>query len=105
MSKHYSVHLSLIQDSERETFENHTATVLLRSSAPRRRLNKAVKKLIPLGRHACKHTQIQTREPGGERKCCLMFMVLPLVLLSFSFSVLLLTPPTPQPPTLLMLSG
>lgn len=45
---------------ERETFENHTATMLLRSSAPKRRLNKAVKKLIPLGRHACKHTDANT---------------------------------------------
>lgn len=45
---------------ERETFENHTAIMLLRSSAPKRRLNKAVKKLIPLGRHACKHTDTNT---------------------------------------------
>lgn len=67
MSKHYSVPLSLIQDSERETFENHTATVLLRSSAPRRRLNKAVKKLIPL-RQACLQTHRYKHVSRGVRE-------------------------------------
>lgn len=57
--------LSCRAAGERETFENHTAAMLLRSSALKRRLNKAVKKLIPLGGHACKHTQMQTREPGA----------------------------------------
>lgn len=48
------------QDSQKETFENHPATMLLRSSVLKRRLNKAVKKLIPLGGHACKHTDTNT---------------------------------------------
>lgn len=71
----------------------------LNSSALKRRLNKAVKKLIPLGRHACKHTDPNTWA-GGYRKFCLMFIVPPLVLLCLSlFPFLSLIPP------LLMLSG
>ena len=110
MSEHHSLSPSLIQDNWGETFfENHTATMLLNSSALKRRLNKAVKKLIPLGRHACKHTDPNTWA-GGYRKFCLMFLVPPLVLLSLSLFPFLsprpplfppplsLSPPPPPPP-------
>lgn len=49
---------------ERDLLKNHTATMLLRSSALKRRLNKAVKKLIPWA-GVLANTQIQTREPGA----------------------------------------
>lgn len=51
--------------SQKETFENHTATMLSRSSALKKRLNKAVKKMNPLGAGMLANTQIQTREPGA----------------------------------------
>lgn len=57
VSSHYTLLCTLsFQIATDGLLKNQTAGVLLRSSAPKRRLNKAVKKLIPLGRHAYEHT-------------------------------------------------